>query len=252
MILFDHVAIAAPRLADAPAVLAARLGGVPAYGGASPPYRFFQWRFAGGGRIEVLEPSVEESFLHRFLAQHGAGVHHVTFKVPSLAEACARAAARGYRIVGFDDSDPEWAEAFLHPKEALGIVVQMAETRWEPGPDALASFPPPPGPASPPPAVTVLGLRMRARSRERADRQWAEVLGGEPSEADGALVYRWPGSPMRLVVEVDARADESPVAIEYAADRPVELPDGPAPLLGAVFSRVAAPGPGAASAAPRL
>ncbi len=240
MILFDHIAIAAPRLADAPAVLAARLGGAPAYGGASKPYRFFQWRFAGGGRVEVLEPTGEDSFLHRFLSQHGAGVHHVTFKVPSLAEACARAAARGYAIVGYDDSDPEWAEAFLHPRQALGIVVQLAETRWEPGEDALARWPPPPGPALAPPAVTLLGLRMRARSRARADRQWSEVLQGQRDEAEaGTVVYRWPGSPMRLVVEIDAGGHEGPVAIEYAADRPVSLPDGPAPLLGAFFSRVA-------------
>ena len=245
MILFDHVAIAVPRLADAPSVLVGQLGGVPAYGAPSGPYRFFQWRFANGGRLEVLEPAGADGFLHRFVAQHGPGVHHVTFKVPSLEEACARAESHGYRIVGYDDSDPEWAEAFLHPREALGIVVQLAESRVD-GEAALSAHPPPPGPPSPPPPVTLLGLRMRAHSREGAMRQWSEILEGQRDGETGAgrsgeaavLTYRWPGSPMRLVVEIDAEREEGPVAIEYTADRAVSLADGPNPILGATFTRV--------------
>src|SRR5215813_8639430 len=118
------------RMADAPAVLVGQLGGAPAHGGSSPRYRFGQWRFEGGGRVEVLEPAGRDGFLARFLEARGAGIHHVTFRVPSLADACARARARGYDIVGRDESDPEWKEAFLHPKQALGIVVQFAETTW--------------------------------------------------------------------------------------------------------------------------
>ena len=74
---FDHIAIASPRMSDAGAVLMAELGAVPAYGGDGRAYRFGQWRFANGARLEVLEPVGAEDFLHRFLAQHGPGVHHV-------------------------------------------------------------------------------------------------------------------------------------------------------------------------------
>lgn len=244
MILFDHIAIAVPRLQDAPAVLVGQLGGTPAYGAASGPYRFFQWRYANGGRLEVLEPVGADGFLHRFIAQHGPGIHHVTFKVPSLKEACARAEAHGYRIVGYDDSDPEWAEAFLHPREALGIVVQLAESHVD-GETALSVHPPLLGPPDPPPPVTLLGIRMRARSPERAARQWGGVLEGRAAAAAGAgkrepgdaLTYRWPGSPMRLVVEIAPAEEEGPVAVEYAADRPVALGDGPDPVLGAAFVR---------------
>src|SRR4030095_6575510 len=76
-----------------------------------------------------IEPAGDDGFLHRFLAQRGPGVHHVTFKVPSTRAACDRARALGLNPVGFDDSDPGWIEAFLHPKESLGIVVQFAESR---------------------------------------------------------------------------------------------------------------------------
>ena len=178
---FDHIAIATHRMADAPAVLVGVLGGTPTGdGGPSGAYTWGHWRFAGGGRLEILEPLGADGFLHRFLATRGPGIHHVTFRVPSLAEACERAGAHGLRIVGRDESDPAWAEAFLHPKEALGLVVQLAESRVA---EMRPPFVAPPGPAQPPPAVTVLGLRTRARTAERAHTLWGAVLQGHRAEA---------------------------------------------------------------------
>ena len=236
-VLFDHIAIGVSRMADASGVLVGVLGGVPADGAASPVFRWGVWRFEGGGDIEILEPRGENGFLHRFLSSSGHGIHHVTFCVPSLREACERAEARGYVVVGYDDSDPTWMEAFLHPRQALGIVVQFAEKRVV-LPEGTRRWQPPPSPANPPPPVRILGLRMRARSREAAQRQWGEILLGEATEGSPAeLVYRWPGSPMRLVVEINAAAEEGPLAIEYATDRELALPDGPHPVLGARFTR---------------
>jgi hypothetical protein len=244
-IRFDHIALALERLADAPAVLAGALGGAPVIAAASRGFNFAAWRYAGGGKIEVLEPAGADGFLHRFLAQRGPGIHHVTFKVPSLHEACDRARARGYEIVGFDDSRPSWKEGFLHPRQALGIVVQFAESA---GPDEPPRPRPlPPVPADPPPAVTILGLRMRARGRQRAETQWAGILEAEAVPADGAVVFRWPGSPMRIVVEIDPAAEEGPLAIEFASDRPVRLPGPDASPLGGLF--VPARGPDGGSRA---
>src|SRR5574341_163521 len=144
-------------MADAPAVLVGLLGGTPDYGGPSGVYRFCHWRFRGGGRLEILEPMGTDGFLHRFLRERGPGIHHVTFKVPSLGEACDRARAHGYGIVGYDDSEPGWKQAFLHPKEALGILVQLAESRFLGGAGNLRGWTPPAGPPDPPPPVTILG-----------------------------------------------------------------------------------------------
>lgn len=236
VIRFDHIAIALPRIADAPSALADALGGVPDRGAPSGVYRWATWRFAGGGCIEILEPLGADGFLHRFLTRHGPGIHHVTFKVPSLREACERARAQGYAIVGYDDSDPYWAEAFLHPKQALGIVVQIVEQKPRDGVESRWRSPWPPGPDNPPPPVTILWLRMRAWSRERAGIQWERVLGGVGAEGvRGELIYRWPGSPMRLAVEIDAAGEEGPIAIEFASDRPVSFPEGSHPALRALF-----------------
>lgn len=237
-IQFDHVAIAVPRLSDAQAVLVGELGGEPTFGAQAGAFRFWHWRYEGGGRLEVLEPAGPNGFLHRFLAERGPGIHHVTFTVPSLVEACDRARSHGYSIVGYDDSDPEWKEAFLHPKQALGIVVQFAEAGPPSSGESPLRWQPPPGPTNPPPPVTMLGLRLRAHSPERAQTQWGQVIRGEPDATpDGTLVYRWPGSFMRIAVEIDPGRDEGPICIEYASRRPVAVPEGPHPILGAVFRK---------------
>ena len=237
-IRFDHIAIGMSRMVDATEMLVGTLGGVPAYGQPSGVFRWGSWTFEGGGAIEILEPMGDHGFLHRFLDERGPGVHHVTFKVPSLDEVSARAERAGYDVVGRDDSDPDWKEAFLHPKQALGIVVQFAESAGgDDGPSP--HWQPPAGPPDPPAPVAIVGLRLRAHSRERARRQWETVLEGHPSEGPaGELIYRWPDSPMRLAVEIDPARDEGPVAIELASDRAIALPDGPHPALGTVFRRV--------------
>jgi catechol 2,3-dioxygenase-like lactoylglutathione lyase family enzyme len=233
-VLFDHIAIGVPRMADTAPFLAGVLGGVPDSGYPSGPFTWGSYRFDGGGCIELIEPVGPSGFVHRFLAERGPGIHHVTFKVPSLDEACARAEAEGYGIVSRDDSDPEWKEAFLHPKQALGIVVQFAE----PGPSDEAPPPtPPPAVPAPPPPVTLLGLRMRCQSRERAVTQWKTVLEGEMTEGPrGSLYFRWPGSFMRLAVEIDPVQNEGPLAIELLSARRLALPSGAHPVLGAVFT----------------
>jgi len=237
-IRFDHIAIGMSRMVDATEMLVGTLGGVPACGQPSGVFRWGAWTFEGGGTIEILEPMGDHGFLHRFLGERGPGVHHVTFKVPSLDEVSARAERAGYDVVGRDDTDPEWKEAFLHPKQALGIVVQFTESAGGddgPGPH----WQPPPGPPDPPPPVAIVGLRLRAHSRERARRQWETVLEGQASEGpEGELIYRWPDSPMRLAVEIDPARDEGPVAIEVASGRAIALLDGPHAALGTVFRRV--------------
>jgi methylmalonyl-CoA/ethylmalonyl-CoA epimerase len=221
-----------PRLADAEAILAGELGGHSTFGMTTDEFRFWHWRYEGGGDLEILEPAGADGFLHRFLAQRGPGIHHVTFTVPSLVDACERARAHGYSIVGYDDSDPEWKEAFLHPRQAQGIVVQFAEPNADRPPSSHEGD----GLGEP---IKVLGLRLSARSRERAHTQWGSVIQGvRATEAAGALVYRWPGSFMYIAIEIDAAREEGPLWIEYSSRRAVSLPDGdPHPVLGAVFKR---------------
>ncbi len=213
----DHVAIAVPRAADAVDWLVARLGGRPFAAGPGLGFKFWQFAFARSGRIELLEPEgPADGFLHRFLAARGGGIHHLTFKVPDLGAAAERAARFGYEVVGRSELHPSWKEAFLHPKQAQGIVVQLAESHPELEPEEWSAMPFPPLPEPVGEPEDVLGVRLRAASEARARRQWQDLLGGECRAERNALVFRWPDSPLSVTVELDAVAAEGPLGIEIA------------------------------------
>jgi hypothetical protein len=231
-ILFDHIAVGVRRVADVTSTVVGELGGRFLEGGPAGEFVWWQWSFDGGGRLEVLEPyGPPGGFVHRFLDRRGPGVHHVTFKVPSLEDCCRRAEESGYAVVGYDDREPSWKEAFLHPKQAQGIVVQFAESHPElRDPATLPRFDPPPEPPAAAPPVRLVGLRLRSHDRELARRQWRELLAGEEEERDGLLVYRWSDSPLRLAVEIETTGEVGPRFLEIGGER--EVDDGPRPELG--------------------
>jgi methylmalonyl-CoA/ethylmalonyl-CoA epimerase len=236
----DHVALGVPRIEDAAHFLVETLGGEEHGGGPGLGFRFFQWEFAGGGKIEILEPAgAPDGFLHRFLERRGPGIHHVTFKVPDLEAAAEQARGCGYEIVGWFDADPSWKECFLHPKQAQGIVVQLAEENPRASTGDPASWPRielPPRPAEVPAPVTLLALRLAARDAVAARRQWQHALGGEPREVgEGVIEFRYGSSPIRIVVETRADAEEGPIALELATER--AWPAAGREALGARFVR---------------
>jgi methylmalonyl-CoA/ethylmalonyl-CoA epimerase len=232
-ILLDHVAIGLPNAEIAKPFLEGVLGGGSAGGHSGVPFGFAQWTFAGGGKIEVIYPvGPPDGFMHRFLERGGPRIHHLTFKVPSLDAFFSRAEALGYTIVGMDRSDPYWQEAFLHPKQAQGIVVQIVEARPRPEEERL------PEPKASDDAARVLGVRLSARSVDAARRQWGELLGGAGWISGDSLVFRWPESALKVCVDIDPDRDAGPVQIEVSASRDLALPDGFHPAFGTRFVQV--------------
>ena len=141
--LLDHIAHAVPRWHDVWDRYATDLGVEWSSGGPGPGFAPGQVRFANGARIEMLMPwNVDvNDFLSRFLAANGPGPHHLTFKVPDLAAAIERVRTFGIEPVGIDFSHPEWLEAFIHPKQGTGVVVQLAEDHETWNEPAPADFP---------------------------------------------------------------------------------------------------------------
>ena len=127
--IFDHVAIGTRALSDGWQLFGGLLGGTWVYGGDSPGYWWGQLRFSSGPKIELLTPTggTDGAFLERFLSSRGPGPHHFTFIVADLSQTLSDVRASGIEPVGVDMSNAEWKEAFLHPRDAYGIVVQIAE-----------------------------------------------------------------------------------------------------------------------------
>ena len=134
----DHVAVALERQADAWPRYLGELGGEWRGGMIDPGFIWGQIRYANGMTLEVLEPHKPEEFdfLRRFLDRNGPGPHHLTFKVKDLVAALPVVETAGYRPVNVNVDHEGWKEAFLHPKDAPGVVVQLAQSdgEWdEPG-----------------------------------------------------------------------------------------------------------------------
>ena len=235
--VLDHVALGVPDVEPAARVLAGELGGRPLEGGRAPGFGFWQWRFRENERIEVISPQGPPGgFLHRFLERRGHGVHHVTFKVPSLAAALEHVRGHGVDVVGVDEGNPGWKEAFVHPKQAHGIVVQLAESEpsLDETIDPACRFPG--GPAAPVPA-RIHAVVLSMRDARIARQQWGELLGGRLAAHDGRLHFSWPDSALAICVEIDPQAEEGPRALEVESDALASTAT-PHPVLGVVLRRV--------------
>ena len=129
--IFDHVAIAAPRIADLTPLYIDVLGGQIIYTGDHDPeygFRVVHVGFKDGTKVELMEPSPQSTFLDSIFRRHpNGGLHHVTFLVDDVAAAAAACSAAGYHVFGMR-RQAGWNECFLHPRNASGTLVQLADT----------------------------------------------------------------------------------------------------------------------------
>lgn len=122
----DHVAVAVRSIKAAVPLYRDALGGEYLMGGDVDSWRWLQFRFPGGGKVELLEP-LGEGFLSRFLDRYGEGLHHMTFKTDDIEAAIAQVEGQGYELVDKNLDDPNWKEAFLRPSKAHGTLIQLAQ-----------------------------------------------------------------------------------------------------------------------------
>jgi methylmalonyl-CoA/ethylmalonyl-CoA epimerase len=124
----DHVAVAVRSIKSALPLFRDALGGEYLGGGDQDGgWRWAQFRYSGGGTVELLEP-LAEGFLSRFLERYGEGLHHVTFKTDDIQAAMTEVESRGYELVDVSLDNPEWREAFLRPSKAHGTLIQLAQS----------------------------------------------------------------------------------------------------------------------------
>jgi methylmalonyl-CoA/ethylmalonyl-CoA epimerase len=197
--VLDHLAVAAPVLADGWELFGGVLGGSWAYGGDSPGYWWGQLEFAAGPKIELLTPTggPDAAFLERFLAARGAGPHHLNFLVTDIEDALARIRDFGIEPVGVNLANPGWREAFLHPRSAHGIVIQVAQQAGSPPSAPPRELPEPGAPAR------LDLIEHHVGDLDRAVALLRDVLDGQPeSVGAGTAELAWPGGKrIRLVRE---------------------------------------------------
>ena len=126
---FDHVAVAVRQAEKAAGLFRGVLGGEPVGGMdvADGVFRFIQYRYPNRMKIELLEPLAQTGFLPKFLAKRGEGVHHLSFKVTDIESKLRDLQSRGIEPEHVVLQGP-WLEAFIHPRQAHGCLIQLLET----------------------------------------------------------------------------------------------------------------------------
>lgn len=85
----------------------------------------------GETKIELLEPTCEESTIAKFIANRGEGIHHIAFATTGTAKALKDAEGMGLRLI--DQAPRGGAEnlriGFLHPKSTLGVLTELCSTK---------------------------------------------------------------------------------------------------------------------------
>ena len=83
----------------------------------------------GESRLELLEPTSDDSTIARFLAKRGEGLHHVCMRVPNLVAAVAKLKKDGVRLVSEEIKVGAGGHryVFVHPSSAGGVLLELVE-----------------------------------------------------------------------------------------------------------------------------
>lgn len=84
----------------------------------------------GESRIELLEPTSDDSPISKFLEKRGSGLHHIAVEVEDIVSSLNRLKEKGFHLI---DEEPRiGAEgclvAFVHPKSSGGVLLELVQT----------------------------------------------------------------------------------------------------------------------------
>ena len=82
----------------------------------------------GEPRLELLEPTVADSVIGKFLEKRGEGLHHVAIRVPDLKASVERLKAAGSRLL----NEPRPGAGghlyvFVHPSSTGGVLLELIQ-----------------------------------------------------------------------------------------------------------------------------
>ncbi len=85
----------------------------------------------GETRIELLEPTSEDSPISKFLSKRGPGVHHIALRVDDITAKLAELKQNGARLI---DEAPRVGAggclvAFIHPSSSAGVLIELVQVR---------------------------------------------------------------------------------------------------------------------------
>ena len=123
----DHIGIAVKDPKAAHAFLTGVLGATRVMEMDWEDFVFVSYTLGSASMLELIYSDKPDNFINRFIERRGEGIHHVTLKVRDLKSAVEHLRSQGIEPFNINEEDPLWKEAFIHPKDALGVLIQLAE-----------------------------------------------------------------------------------------------------------------------------
>jgi methylmalonyl-CoA/ethylmalonyl-CoA epimerase len=84
----------------------------------------------GESRIELLEPTADDSPISKFLEKRGGGIHHIAVGVDDIEASLKLLKDKGLRLI--DENPRIGAEgclvAFIHPSSTGGVLFELVQT----------------------------------------------------------------------------------------------------------------------------
>ncbi|RPJ58380.1 MAG: methylmalonyl-CoA epimerase [Acidobacteria bacterium] len=126
----NHIGVAVTSIADQMAfyrdVLGLEYEGEETVTDQKVRVAFFR---CGAVRIELLEPTVPDSPIARFIEKRGQGLHHLAYGVEDLPARIEELQSRGIKMI--DERPRPGAHgmgiAFIHPKSSHGVLTELCE-----------------------------------------------------------------------------------------------------------------------------
>jgi methylmalonyl-CoA epimerase len=83
----------------------------------------------GESRVELLEPTSEDSPISKFLEKRGGGIHHIAIEVENITKSLAKLKTNGAKLI--DETPRIGAEgcliAFVHPQSTNGVLLELTQ-----------------------------------------------------------------------------------------------------------------------------
>jgi len=79
-------------------------------------------------RLELMEPTAEDSPIKKFLVDRGEGIHHIAITADDIEKDISRATANGMKILGGLRLGSYGRRiTFIHPKSINGVLMEFCE-----------------------------------------------------------------------------------------------------------------------------
>lgn len=126
----DHIGIAVKQISESIKFYNDALG-LELGGTEDVPERHLRVGFIeiGSTKIELIESTSDESAIAKFIEKKGGGLHHICLRVDNIVEALKYMKGKGFKLI--DNEPKDGAEgskvAFVHPKSASGVLIELKE-----------------------------------------------------------------------------------------------------------------------------